>query len=88
MFRRRHPMKKLKLVLEKLRVETFEVGTSPAPRGTVHGRASSAYIACQFECFSKTCETQINCPSHDALCSYADTCTCYTAWTCEDTCSY
>ena len=83
-------MQKLKLELEKLQVETFEAGTAPVLRGTVRGRGSSAYYACQFECLSGTCQTQINCPSHNALCSYGDTCTCYTALTCptdENTCN-
>lgn len=85
-------MKKLKLEPETLRVETFEPERASGERGTVRGHASSAPYACQFMCFSgvTACMTQCNCPSNNALCRNADTCTCSTAATCptdENTCN-
>ncbi len=43
-------MRKLKLSLETLRVETFEAERVPRARGTVHGRFMSAPIGCQNQC--------------------------------------
>ena len=79
-------MKKLTLDPETLRVETFEVKKEAEPRGTVHGRGSSAYIACQFDCFTGRANCDL---SGDLYCTGRETCSGWTAWQCptdENTC--
>ena len=58
-------MKKLKLDLDALRVETFEAERTPEPRGTVHARYTSGPIACQDQCITGggACGTGFACPS-------------------------
>ena len=43
-------MKKLGLKLDELQVETFEVGTEVAGRGTVLGHGDSSVNTCRFSC--------------------------------------
>ena len=43
-------MKKLGLKLDELQVETFEVGTKVAGRGTVLGHGASSVETCRFSC--------------------------------------
>lgn len=45
-------MKKLKLDLEALQVETFEAERAPEPRGTVQAHFTSGPFACQDQCFT------------------------------------
>jgi hypothetical protein len=48
-------MKKLKLDLDALEVETFEAERAPAVRGTVQANFTSGPFACQDQCYSADC---------------------------------
>ena len=79
-------MKKLKLSLETLRVETFEpAAREEAPRGTVHGRAGSSD---GFDCINPCLPIPTPYPDSDTSCGYyyCDTdaaCPNSGAWNCE-----
>ena len=55
-------MKKLKLDLDALQVETFEAERAPALRGTVQANFTSGPFACQDQCYSNGC-SDFGCPS-------------------------
>jgi hypothetical protein len=86
---RRRAMKKLRLQVDELRVETFEAGGGGGRRGTVHGRYDTQY------CGTEPVDDSINyCsppPTSLFSCDYTcgNTCscgctnTCYNRWTCD-----
>jgi hypothetical protein len=49
-------MKKLRLEIDEIQVETFETGDEESTRGTVHGHHPTAWGTCTCEC------------SHDGTC--------------------
>jgi hypothetical protein len=72
-------MKKLKLKLEDLRVDTFEVGARLAERGTVLGRENPpATPACTGDtcdaCVQATLVFTCECKSADTVCDSHETC--------------
>jgi hypothetical protein len=85
-------MKKLRLQLDDLRIDSFETTAAEKPRGTVFGEQCT----CWTQCGQNTCP---GCPTCDASCngtcaaSCANTCA-YTcddascAGTCGETCDY
>ncbi|HEX8695570.1 MAG TPA: hypothetical protein VF746_24365 [Longimicrobium sp.] len=83
-------MRKVRLVLEDLSVESFDTTPGAARgRGTVHGRAD--YYAVPAEPYSQypgQCDTYPNCPS--PLCVDTPLASCDDAscrWTCGDSCN-
>lgn len=56
-------MKKLKLDLEKLQVETFEAERTPEPSGTVQAQATSGPYLCQDACVTGGCGSDLGCDS-------------------------
>ncbi len=84
-------MKKLALKLDELRVQTFETGTAPPPRGTVRARQSmSGTPGCVDPCASAaagcgaTLVYTCTCKSEDACMMGTDFATC--AGTCPPVC--
>ncbi len=72
-------MRKAKLSLDTLHVDTFETAAAgPGPRGTVHAHATF-YGTCQLTCMD-TCGG----PTCDYPCQTADTC----YLTCRDACGW
>lgn len=57
-------MKKLRLELDEIEVETFEVAEARKERGTVHGHHPTAWETCTCECSADTA-----CDSNAAPCS-------------------
>lgn len=88
-------MRKIRLELDALRVETFDTGAGPGERGTVHGRHHTFEVGCgdPFEDSIDYCPV----PTAQASCGYTcgNTCSCGCnqtryAWTCdpyESTCT-
>lgn len=86
-------MKKVKLALDALLVESFEVEPAKSAKGTVHGHWSDLPYSCPaHSCGGYSCDSCIPCSEFD--CTQADTCdethpqctfTCETA--CEQTCA-
>lgn len=75
-------MKKLGLKLDELQVETFEMGTKAAGRGTVLGHGDSSVDTCGFSCIcldtvytnnDPTCDLSCDCESRIA-CTPTDFC--------------
>lgn len=70
-------MRKLKLNLEALQVETFAAQRAPEPRGTVQGHYTSGPIACQGTCLAShqcsggQCSTLVGCGSYENTCACA-----------------
>ncbi|HLM68348.1 MAG TPA: hypothetical protein VK358_12505 [Longimicrobium sp.] len=78
-------MKKMKLNLDELAVDSFDTSANEKPRGTVFGEQCTCHTAC-------TCP---GCPTCAASCNgtcYEATCnTCAGQWTCDyscDSCQY
>jgi hypothetical protein len=77
-------MKKLKLRLDDLQVDTFQTTSAPKQKGTVFGEQCTCYTQC-------TCP---GCPTCDASCngtcdaSCNGTCDASCNGTCGDTCEY
>lgn len=83
-------MKKLKLVLDELRVQTFETVSRTDPRGTVVGQGDSSAGAheCWNQCYSEvectstrdacmpTLDYTCNCVSNEIACAPSDEGTC------------
>ncbi|HYR09772.1 MAG TPA: hypothetical protein VEQ60_18495 [Longimicrobium sp.] len=74
-------MKKMKLSLEQLAVDSFDTSAAPAKRGTVFGEQCTCPTNCTCPCMG-TCAESCN-----GTCDYHYTCpaTCY-GGTCEHTC--
>ncbi len=71
-------MKKLKLEIENLAVESFDTSASEKPKGTVFGEQCTCQTAC-------TCP---GCPSCDYTCAYTcDDATCPACPTCAASCN-
>ena len=71
-------MKKLRLKLEELQVESFEVGKPVVGRGTVQGHAPSSVDTCVASCIcvdtvytnnDVTCDLSCDCVSRAATCA-------------------
>lgn len=60
-------MKKLRLELEELSVESFPTAREPEVRGTVHGNSNYACqsLAGGSECYTDNCLSFMPCPSQD-----------------------
>jgi hypothetical protein len=68
-------MKKIRLSLDALRVESFETGGEPREGGTVHAHATRPnQNTCAFSC--ATCITCQTCPKPTFEESCPETCTC------------
>ena len=78
-------MKKLKLELDALEVESFEVARTGPPTGTVHGHNTATQCNTSPD---RTCAGYLTCDfnSCDGLCSAANYCTDF--GTCDATCNY
>jgi hypothetical protein len=88
-------MKKMKLNLEQLAVDSFDTSAAPQPRGTVFGEEYTNLTHCSCP-GHPSCDGYDTCqgsPSCDGVCTYTqgnDTCdiTCHGAFTCELSCDY
>jgi hypothetical protein len=81
-------MKKMKLALDDLAVESFEPAKEPEERGTVHAHDSGPHTD---ECFSCGVQTGCGYGCNSQYCQSAgcQTATCYGYWTCAgvETCA-
>lgn len=81
-------MKKLALVLDDLRVESFDTTTEVEPRGTVHGHSGGDFSVCYCSVWWEDCVTPVYASCHHT-CHGKNTCahTCdYFEWTCDNSC--
>lgn len=69
-------MKKMKLILEQLAVDSFETAAAPEPRGTVFGEQNSGYFTI---C---TCGGQPTCDGNATCLGYTCAASC-DLWTCD-----
>ena len=75
-------MRKLKLDLEKLAVESFEMGVEEVERGTVHARDTLPDTGCnpwctRYDSCGSTCRTCLEPSCLDSVCgSCLDSCIC------------
>ncbi|HEX6909694.1 MAG TPA: hypothetical protein VF142_04855 [Longimicrobium sp.] len=58
-------MKKLRLDLDELKVESFDTDGARGPRGTVHAHAPYTYM-----CDSTPCVTDWSCEGNDTMCDW------------------
>jgi hypothetical protein len=72
-------MKKLRLDLEGVAVESFETGDAAPPRGTVRGQISIAASCYDTDCCSDVSDC---CPANTSFCSQQWTNCCPTGITC------
>jgi hypothetical protein len=85
-------MEKVKLALEDLQVESFEVEPASMGGGTVEGLQSGVHSQCDTHCYTpcESCSCQSVCPTHcngDATCkSWNGSCPLQCAATYEATC--
>ena len=75
-------MKKLKLAIEALRVESFEAGAEDGTSGTVRGRAFTIHdqsCGCPVTDLAHTCTCPDSSERYDCFCTESPTC-----WNCAD----
>jgi len=84
-------MKKLKLHLEDLQVDTFQTTAPEKPKGTVFGEQCTCYTNCTCPgcptCYAScngTCQVSCNGDCSGATCDASCNGTC--DWTCDNTC--
>ncbi|HYR09771.1 MAG TPA: hypothetical protein VEQ60_18490 [Longimicrobium sp.] len=87
-------MKKMKLELEQLAVDSFDTSAAPERRGTVYGRQVTDFTHCTCP-GHPSCDGYDTCqgPTCDAFCTYTQgdpSCdiTCHGRFTCEPSCDY
>jgi len=83
-------MKKIKLDLDRLDVESFAVVAERGKDGTVHGHATpgctpAGQCNTLFSCYEYTCNGEVSCNGELATCGHLATCT-DCAETCAESC--
>lgn len=79
-------MRKLRLEIEELSVESFEVAKEQERGGTVRGEQESWTCNVNYTCIDVTCAGS-NCPTWDYTCEHHDTCRASCGGSCVgDTC--
>jgi hypothetical protein len=79
-------MKKLKLELDNLAVESFDTTATHKSRGTVIGEQCTCYTYCNTCPGCPTCDATCAYTCDDATCPQCPTCAASCNGTCDDTC--
>ena len=80
-------MRKLKLEIENLAVESFDTQAAAKPKGTVFGEQCTCYTACTCP-GCPTCDNTCAYTCDDATCPACPTCAASCNGTCDDSCNY